>query len=331
MKELVAMNLERFPVTGLIHVRDLIYFEGPLLSQFKHENGENYLYYWCDCDEEANRWMVLRVSEATLLRLTERILALGEVIPCGSRDDFVYFLDMFSDGSVKSYLAMPEAIPEDYQPAPSTFLEPLEPSPDTHSCSFLLEGEWSVEAIGNFPKVFNKVYSVMYGLSGDQSRGFMTHPWRGGFSSLHFFREITAAVPRRDRPYVEAIQKFSPGFVRFSLNTQAAEQAIRCVTDFRASELIIEEHAKLLRQFIKYEGLNDIEDESSQEWEKVNNSLDALTRRLLSHFTIFNVDRFMEMSARKFEAAKISLSFVKYVRRVLDFEKKGLIVFPKSR
>ena len=42
-------------------------------------------------------WMVLRVAETTLIRLTSRIIPLSEVIPNASRDDFIYFLDISSD------------------------------------------------------------------------------------------------------------------------------------------------------------------------------------------------------------------------------------------
>jgi hypothetical protein len=84
MKDVFSLTtLTALPMGGLRHVRDLIYFDGPLLSHFKHPKGDDYLYYWCDCDEQANRWMVLRVTETSILWLTSGRWTLDTVIPNG--------------------------------------------------------------------------------------------------------------------------------------------------------------------------------------------------------------------------------------------------------
>ena len=123
MKEIGGFTIPGLPITGLKHVRDLLYHEGPLLSQYAHPNGDTYLHYWCDCDEMQNRWMVLRVNEAMVLRLVNHFLPLDQVVPQACRDDFVYFVD--TDGretrSVKM-VAMAD-IPPDYLPQPGAYLE----------------------------------------------------------------------------------------------------------------------------------------------------------------------------------------------------------------
>ena len=125
MLELGGMELNRLPVSDLTWVKDLIYFDGPLLSQFRHaRNGESYLYYWCDCDENVNRWMVLRVSEDDLKRLLSRLIPLGEIIPKGSQDDFVYIVDLDGRGEVvKVRLLGVEAVPPAYTPEAGAFLD----------------------------------------------------------------------------------------------------------------------------------------------------------------------------------------------------------------
>jgi hypothetical protein len=331
MNDLTAMTLERFPVNGLRHVRDLIDFDGPLLSLFRHPNGESYLYYWCDCDETANRWMVLRVAEATVIRLTNRIIPLSDVIPSGSRDDYIYFLDIASDDSTKAYLVIPANVPDSYKPVAGELLEPQEGIEDSHSYSFLLQGEWSVEAIGDFPKTFNKIYSVIYGMNILHTAGYTTHPWRGGFSSMHFFHEAMSEVPRGDRPYIDAIQKSSPGFIRFSLNMRTAEQAVQCVVDFKSKEWAITDEATTLRRYIRRHGLNDIESSDSPTWEPFNKRLVPLAQHLLSYFDAIDENQFMKMCPRPFEASKIALTFVKYVQDLVNFERQGLVEFPKQK
>ena len=64
MKEIGGFTIPDFPISGLKHIKDLLYHEGPLLSQYSHPSGDTYLFHWCDCDDLRNRWMVLRVNEA---------------------------------------------------------------------------------------------------------------------------------------------------------------------------------------------------------------------------------------------------------------------------
>ena len=47
-------------------VSDLIYFDGPFLSHFVSERGDNYLYYWVDTDDEYNRWLIIRTDIFTI-------------------------------------------------------------------------------------------------------------------------------------------------------------------------------------------------------------------------------------------------------------------------
>src|SRR5258707_791299 len=117
MKPLGGITLPTLPISGLRRVRDLIYYDGPLLSHFEHANGDDYLYYWCDCDESTNRWMVLRVDESSILRLINRFVPLDYVIPGGCRDDFVYFVDIGSDSAIVAASLLNVArVPEDYVP-----------------------------------------------------------------------------------------------------------------------------------------------------------------------------------------------------------------------
>ena len=51
-----------FDFSKLIKVADLIYYDGPLLSHYVSNKGENYLFYWVDVDNEYNRWVVIRTD-----------------------------------------------------------------------------------------------------------------------------------------------------------------------------------------------------------------------------------------------------------------------------
>lgn len=123
-----SISLPRFPVQDLSLVRHLDYYDGPLLSEFRRKNGERYLYYWCDCDKQVNRWMVLRIAEASILRLANRFVPLDFVIPEKCLDDFVYFVDISSTGKiVKTRLTDVDEIPDEYKPSSGSYIQHVIP------------------------------------------------------------------------------------------------------------------------------------------------------------------------------------------------------------
>ncbi len=65
MEKIEGLKLDKFPIK-LNFLIDLFYFEGALLSLFKNDNDDNYLYYWFDVDENYNRWLIFRLSKSDL-------------------------------------------------------------------------------------------------------------------------------------------------------------------------------------------------------------------------------------------------------------------------
>lgn len=125
MKTLAETILAKSPIKKLTHVRDLVYFDGPLLSVYTNAKNEPFLRYWCDCDEHQNRWMILRVSSEDIQKLTLRQLALDDVIPAAVKDDYVLFEDVGDEiSSATVRLVLLDDIPDDYKPRERSFLEP---------------------------------------------------------------------------------------------------------------------------------------------------------------------------------------------------------------
>lgn len=120
MENLIARKLDRFPLT-LKFIVHLEYFDGHLLSLFENEEGDIYLYSWCDVDDLHNRWLVLRVTPKTLKSYIEGQLSLRDLI-VNPVDCFLYSLDIDSKFEiVNSYLIQPHNLPELYIPDPDTY------------------------------------------------------------------------------------------------------------------------------------------------------------------------------------------------------------------
>jgi hypothetical protein len=325
--------LPALPLSGLKRVRDLLYFDGPLLTEYVSSSGDNYLFYWCDCDESVNRWMVLRVSEANVLRLVNRFVPLDFVIPAGSKDEFVYLIDNSYSGNRTSSVKLVSLtdIPESYKPERGAYLEVAKPVATSRIFSVLiesgtLEGGWTTPQLTDFPGIFAKVYSLIYGFNILRLPGFASYPWRGGFSSMHFFNWLANLIPSEDRPKVSAMQFASPGFMRFELNGQTAEQVTKSVKDYKEDT---SGSYSDLSAYIRKHKLNEITDENHPLWKDHHDALENMAIRVLKIFTTLDTEVLMEKRPRSFEIAKIAMALHRYVRDLVIFESNGMVKYPE--
>ena len=117
----------RFDFSNFKKIEDLIFFEGPLLSHYVSEKGDDYLFYWVDRDEKDNRWLVLRVSMANLQKYIGKELSLRELIE-NPNDGFLYSVDIDNDLQYHSVkLVQPSTLPEEYLPEEDSYyaFEPI--------------------------------------------------------------------------------------------------------------------------------------------------------------------------------------------------------------
>lgn len=112
----------------LTHVRDLEYFEGPLLAEFISEQGHTYLFHWVSCDAKAHRWMIYRVTKETVDRYRQLQISLYDLIMSYSEDDFVYFQDRTGGEIFRMSRSLKSEIPDNYLPQGHAMHDPeLEP------------------------------------------------------------------------------------------------------------------------------------------------------------------------------------------------------------
>lgn len=106
----------------LIRVDDLIYFDGPLLSTYKKEDGSLFLILWVDNTATDNRWCVIPVEDEALTSFLDKEITLRDVI---NKTENVIFKDLYSEGNellerqVKKVLV--KDIPEEYMPTNESY------------------------------------------------------------------------------------------------------------------------------------------------------------------------------------------------------------------
>lgn len=325
MMEIKGVELQRLPVSGLTRVRDLVYFDGPLLTHYRNLHREHYLYYWCDRDAAAHRWMLLRVLETSILRLINRFIPLDFVIPNGCQDDFVYFVDIGAgDRLRKVVLAGINDIPAEYTPVAGTFLQDMPLSKES-TYPVLIEGEWTPLQLMEFPRLFEQTYSFLYCANVLQTEELGSFPWRGGFSAMHFDRWTASHIPTEDRLSVEAVRYESPGFIRFGVNRTVAEQIVMSLEDFHSINAL--SAYRMLTKFIHDNNLNEIRDPNSPRWAEVDRELKEHAARLVDAFRALDIEKLSRSTQRTFEAAQIARWFYRRIRDIANLEDAGLVHF----
>lgn len=118
-----GLHLPDLPVKNRRLIADLIYFDGALLSYYQDNDRRHYLYYWCDADENHNRWLVVPVEEYALRGFLARQITLRQLFLRVERPHS-YLLDVDSDGQPTLILRVELAdLPDDYLPADETWYD----------------------------------------------------------------------------------------------------------------------------------------------------------------------------------------------------------------
>lgn len=120
MRAIDGLNFS-FDFSKFIKVADLIYFEGPLLSHYISEKGENYLFYWVDADAHANRWIIIRTDIFTIQKYLDKKIPLSNIIT-SPNDGFVYIVDIDENIQYNNCKIVSIAqLPEDYTPTDDSY------------------------------------------------------------------------------------------------------------------------------------------------------------------------------------------------------------------
>ncbi|MBF0476826.1 MAG: hypothetical protein HQK59_13560, partial [Deltaproteobacteria bacterium] len=130
-------------------VAHLIYLDGPLLSLLKNDHNETYVMFWCDADEQANRWLIFRITNHQLVRyLTQEVTLLHLLL--NPPDGFLYLTDIDADSNYTSVsFVLPSALPEIYLPPEESYYDVGSQLSDQEKISlfdYLLSGKIPTES-----------------------------------------------------------------------------------------------------------------------------------------------------------------------------------------
>jgi uncharacterized protein DUF6575 len=258
MKGLRGTRLDHFPLGDLNKVTDLIHFEGPLLSLFRNNGGDKYLYYWCDSGNDTNRWLVFRVSDRELDSYLTKRATLQDLLLSPS-DGFIYVADIKENMDIASvYILDPRELPSDYNADENSYYE-FTPSSlliadhtlgskPSETYKIVIDGNWTLQDLAEMPKIYSTVYAFIYSLRALRTRTieslrhvYQAHSWRGGYSSLNFFNSLKAYIDPKDRLQIVSMRYASPGWIELNISSPVAFSVKSIVASFVASAAELED------------------------------------------------------------------------------------------
>ena len=156
MEQIKGTQLGKWPLNDLSKIDDLIYFEGSLLSNFKNDGGDNYLFYWCDSDESYNRWLVFRVIEKQLQNYFDKKTSLRELM-LELSDGFLYSVDIDDELQYRNiYMMVSQDLPESYLPSPDSYydfelsLVDTQEQENQRNCAIGIDPRWALQSLPQF-------------------------------------------------------------------------------------------------------------------------------------------------------------------------------------
>jgi hypothetical protein len=101
---------------------------------------------------------------------------------------------------------------------------------ENDTTKLLLDLNWSLEELSevthNYTRVYGFAFSLLGDLRGSDERKvqlvYNKFPWRGGYSTVHFFNNLFKGIPESGKPEIEKIKYASPGYIELAVILEAA-------------------------------------------------------------------------------------------------------------
>jgi hypothetical protein len=238
MAPITGQALEKLPLGDLIWSRDIIYFDGPLLSEFKTSRGDIFWFLWCDASDDYNRWLLFRVSPLEIANYAAKKVSLLELVKA-SRDGFVYIADYDSELIQRNVCrCVIEHVPTSYLPADQSYFdESLSPIDGARRRDIIIERQWDFSDLIEFPKAYRDAYTVVhtYTLGRRSVRTqSMDYNIRGGrgWVTRHALNRLATGIPISERPSLDSVQFASPGVITVEVDPDAADSIAQVVDTF---------------------------------------------------------------------------------------------------
>jgi len=215
---------------------------------------------------------------------------------------------------------------------------------DSESYFIQLDKRWKLDELSNFSKNYEQSYYAVFALEAlraDSSLGFDTqerllsqmslYPWKGGYSTVHFYYGVKRIVGRKRQPEIQKIKYSSPGFIELSAIQDIALNLGIIVASVCGSIKLINSTYNGIYKGLRERELNEVSVEKArleltkEKREFLLQSIDEVGQQL----NLGDQEKLIEASGNEFRALKILLSMYRRVRIVAQFQEDNKVFLPK--
>lgn len=229
---------EKFDIRDLGSLQwycDLIAYDAPILSLFHVENRHLYLALCVKRGKGSATWILFDISEKKLRDFFEQSTTLARLL-ADSR--LILYFNETGGGRRKIRRISFSDIPMKYLPSSESFYDEDFSTDDavalarerTSDYSIEIDGDWYLEDLADFPKLYRQVYAFNHGvinfddeLVGGRIQGSINNqPYKGGYSIVNMLNGMGESIPPISRVRVEGISKNSPGYIKLRVDQKVA-------------------------------------------------------------------------------------------------------------
>jgi hypothetical protein len=248
MKKIAGTLLPSLPV-ALEHVRDLEYFDGPLLSEFRGPGDAVFLYHWCDTDGQVNRWLVVPIRRHELTAYLAQETPLQSLIY--KDGEYLFVVDI--DGQLKHssvWLLQSRDLPADYIPAGDSFFTDRI-TPEVGVEEVYIADDSILKDPSRFPKKYREAYSFLawFGIGEDPPAGSIAYEFTQGYVFRTAFETMSRLIPIHRQAKLMAIAAASPGYMRLAVDPGLAWRLRACLAYYSLNRESIRDSLTYLREF----------------------------------------------------------------------------------
>jgi len=204
-----------------ISVEDvLLEYEGPQIISGRDFYGAMFLCVAVPDDQHSDQFFGSRIGEEQYLQFLSGRIDLHYALTAHRKPKFLSFSYSGQQSTVR--FVRLRSVPQEWLPERGFFWEQDSelPSADTtpQTVEVKIDGRWDIEDLANYPQALAAPYAFLHAVTrgvaghlGPLAQVFQRYPWRGGYSTVNFYKELYDAIPARERVVVSKMHYASPG------------------------------------------------------------------------------------------------------------------------
>lgn len=247
-----AIKIGALPIS-LQYVRTLEALDGPLLVEFQSKAGDTFLYYWCEREQDINRWLIVRTPTQDLARYLVGVTNARELI-LQCRDGFVYLVDIGKTRTpINIFFIGVDSLPLHYVPTEQSYHGFAVNIDEKQQDVFISEQLDYQEVTTDYPRRYLQAYgfNALFGPHGDASTlEKIDYKLTQGYVFNTLFRNFRKHIRLDKRASLVGVGVASPGYVRFAVDPAVAADLRRAVAGYLKAVAEINGEITLLSRWV---------------------------------------------------------------------------------